>query len=298
MKASSFFTKKTTGLMRSNIDQVIREFGGGLHRSIFTGKGIEFKRLRLYNPMVDTPTAVDDMASHRLSDEPELEPYSRVHYNSKRISVVVLLDVSASMNIPSLKEEQAALLFWFVALSAFKYYDYFRVVTCDGSKPLGDSGMVSGEDELVSFFSFHNDVIRPSQYFSRFNSVYSYLSRCDLHDAVIFVISDFAYEWNKELLFLRNVGMRERNIKLVLCALDEWEEFSPSPYAMAIYDPRIGKVREYCQEELREIKSKVSAHFLSIEESVRPLGALFVKIPVLTDSLAVLKQSLRRIGFK
>lgn len=297
MKASSFFTKKTTGLMRSKINQIISEFHSGVHRSVFTGRGIEFKGLRPYNPIVDTPTAVDDMASHRLSDEPELEPYSRVHYYPKRISVIVLLDVGASMNIPSVKEEQAALLFWFMALSAFKHNDYFRVITYD-LKPLGDSGIVVGEDELVSFFSCHNDIIRPSQYFSRFNSVYSYLSRCDLHDTVIFVISDFAYEWNKELLFLRNVGMRERNIKLVFCALDEWEEFSPSSYSMAIYDPRLGRAREYCPEELIEIKSKASAHLLSIEESVRPLGAIFVKISILADPLSVLKQSLRRIGFK
>lgn len=297
MKASSFFTKKPTGLMRFKIDLVLRELYSGLDRSIFTNKGIEFKRLRPYNPIVDTPTAVDDMASHRLSDEPELEPYSRVHYAPKRISVVVLLNISGSMGIPAVKEEQASLLFWFMALSAFKHYDYFRVITYD-LKPLGDSGVVVSEDELVDFFSSHNDIAMPSKSFLRFDSVYSYLSQCDLHDTVLFVISDFAHDWNKELSFLRGALTRERNIKLVLCALDEWEDFSPSPYAMVIYDPRLGKYREYCPEELKELKSKALAHFLSIEESVRPLGALFIKVSILADPLAVLKQALLRIGFK
>lgn len=297
MQTSSFFKRKPAGLMRSKIDQVLREFHGGLHRSILTNKGVEFKRIRPYNPTVDTPTAVDDMASHRLSDEPELEPYSRVHYASKRISVVVLLNINGSMNIPAVKEEQTALLFWFTALSAFKHCDYFRVITYD-CKPFGDSDVVVNEDELVDFFSHHNDISRSSKRFSQFESVYSYLSQCDLHDTVIFVISDFAHKWNKEPVFLRSIGMRERNVKLVLCALNEWGDFSPPPYAMTIYDPCLGKPRQYCQEELKELKSKALAHLLSIEESMRPLGALFINISILADPLAALKQELRRIGFK
>ena len=115
---------------------------------------------------------------------------------------------------------------------------------------------------------------------------------------MIVVISDFAHRWNQEPALLRGLGMREHNVKLILCAIDEWEEFSASSYAMALRDPRSGLSRGYCREELRELKLKMSAHFAAIEESVRPLSAFFIRIPILTDPLAVVKQSLRRLGFK
>lgn len=296
MQTSPFFNKKPTGLMRFKIDQITKEFHGGMHRSMLTGKGIEFKRLRPYNPLVDTPTSVDDMASHRLSDEPEIEPYSRVHNVLRRISTLVLLDSGVTMRIPEAKEELASFIFWFTALSAFKQGDYFRVITYD-LMPFGDSGTVSSEGELIDFFIRHSKPTELSKRFSKFRSVYSYLSHCDLHDTLVFVISDFTFKWDEELSLLRSVGTRERNIKLIFFALDEWEEFSSSSYSMAIYDPRLGKVREFCQEELRELKIRASAHLLSVEESVRPISSLFIRIPILSDPAVIVKRALRRIGF-
>lgn len=297
MRTSSFFAKKPSGLMRAKIGQVLNEFRDGVHRSIFTGKGIEFKRLRPYNPLVDRPTAIDDMASHRLSEEPEFEPYSRVRYAPKRISALVLLDTSEAMLAPAVKEEQAALLFWFFALSAFKFYDRFRVIAY-AHRPLQDSDWLSGEDELADFFMRYHNLTKPPQRLLSFASVFSYLLHLELHDTVIFVISDFACAWNQEQVFLRGLGLRERNIKLVFCAIDEWEEFTPLPYAITMRDPRTGHRREYCREELRELKSKALAHLAAIEESLRPLGALFIRIPILADPLSIVRRALRRLEFK
>src|SRR3989344_3522918 len=152
MRASSFFTKKLSGFMRAEIDRVVAEFAGGFHRSVFSNKGIEFKRLREYSPF-DKPTAIDDMASSRLSEDPVLEPYSRVPYAAKKISVVTLLDIGDTMRAPAAKEEHAIKLFWFLALSAFKHYDSLRVIPNFGSgAPFQDSEWVSGEDELYEFF--------------------------------------------------------------------------------------------------------------------------------------------------
>lgn len=296
MQISQFFNKKPTSLMRFKIDQIMKEFRGGAHRSLLTGKGIEFKRIRPYNPLVDTPTSVDDMASHRLSDDPEIEPYSRVHNALRKISILILLDSSVTMQFPESKEEVASFIFWFAALSAFKQGDSFRVIAYD-SMSFADSGVVSGEGELIDFFIRHSRPTESSKRFSRFKSVYSYLYHCDLHDTIIFVISDFACKWGEEVSLLRSIGMRERNIKLVFFALDEWEEFSHSSYSMALYDPRFGRVREFCQEELRELKLMSSAHLLSIGESVRPIGIPLIKIPILSDPIIFVRQALRRIGF-
>ncbi|MBI2446363.1 MAG: hypothetical protein HYV51_00895 [Parcubacteria group bacterium] len=284
--------------MRAEIDRVVAEFSGGVHRSVFSNKGIEFKRLREYSPL-DKPTAIDDMASSRLSEDPVLEPYSRVPYAAKKISVVTLLDIGDTMRAPEIKKEHALKLFWFLALSAFKNYDFLRVILHSGSgAPIQDSEWMNGEDELSEFFARCAALPSPSPRFLRFQSVYSYLTHLELHDAAVFVISDFSHSWAEDELFIKRLNIREKNIKFIFCAIDEWGEFNPQPYAMTIRDPRSGYRRECYQEELQELKSGALAHFEAIEKNLRSLNAIFIRISIMADPLAVVKRALRRLGFK
>ncbi|MDO8591144.1 MAG: hypothetical protein Q7R65_04185 [bacterium] len=296
MQASSFFSKKPSGIMRVEIDRVVAEFRGGVHRSVFSNKGIEFKRLRQYSSL-DKPTAIDDMASSRLSEDPVLEPYSRIPYAAKKISVVILFDIGDTMRAPSAKEDRAAKLFWFFALSAFKHYDLLRVIPYSET-PLGDSEWVSGEDELIEFFARYALMSMPSPRFLRFRSVYSYLTHLELHDAAVFIISDFSHPWAEEESFLRRLNVRERNIKLIFFAIDDWEEFVLSGYAITMRDPRTGRMREYSSGELQEKRMSALAHLAGIEEGLRHLGATFIRIPLLADPLLIVRQVFRRIGFK
>ena len=296
MRTSSFFAKKPVGLMRAKIDRIIAEFSGGIHRSILSGKGIEFKRLRPYSPL-DPPTAIDDMASHRLSDEPDLNPYSRVRYTLKQVSILVLLDVGETMRAPAIKEERAALVFWFLAISAFKYLDRLRVIPY-AEHPLGDSGWIEGEDGLAEFFTRFGALSNPPARLSLVRSVYSYISRLELHDTIVFVISDFVDSRDEDSAELGQLGGRERNVKLVFCAVDEWEEFVPHGYSMRLCDPHLGVTREYSSGELNEMRTAALLRLSAIEESLRPLGAAFIRLPVLTDPLATLRQHFRRFGSK
>lgn len=296
MRTSSFFAEKPSSLMRVKIDRIVAEFRGGIHRSVLSGKGIEFKRLRPYSPL-DPPTAIDDMASSRLSEDPILEPYSRVRYTTKQVSTLVLLDVGETMRTPQIKEERAALVFWFLALSAFKYLDRLRVVPY-ALHPLDDSGWVDREDELTEFITRYGALLNPLARFSSARSVYSYISRLELHDTAIFVLSDFVCSWNDEPAELGRLGSRERNVKLVFCIVDEWEEFTPSGYSIRLYDPRRGSIREYSSGELDEMRTTALAKLAALEENLRPLGVTLIRFPVLCDPFFILKQSLRRLGFK
>lgn len=282
--------------MRAKIYRIIAEFRGGIHRSILSGKGIEFKRLRPYSPL-DPPMAIDDMASYRLSDDPVLEPYVRVRYTPKQASVLVLLDVGETMAAPSVKEERAALMFWFLALSAFKYLDCLRVIPYK-QHPLEDSGWVNGEEGLVEFFTRFGVLSNPPARLSSARSVYSYISRLELHDTIVFVLSDFTSLPGNELSELGQLGGRERNVKLVFCAIDEWEEFVPHGYSMRLYDPHLGVLREYSSGELNEMRTAALRRLSAVEESLRPLGAAFIRLPVLTDPLSILRQHFRRFGSK
>lgn len=297
MRTSSFFAQKPTGLKRVEIERVIAKSSWGIHRSIFSGKGIAFRRFRPYTPL-DRPTAIDDMASHRLSQDPEFEPYVRETYTSKKISALVLLDVGKTMQSLPAKEERAAILFWFLALSAFKYYDDFRVITY-APEPLGDSDWINEEEKLAEFISSYTRVLVPLPRLSRFTSVYSYLPKLELYDTAIFIISDFAHSWKEEPMFLRRLGGHTRNLKLVFCAIDEWEDFvPPSGYAIAICDPRTGRVREYSPRELREKRAAALVHLAQVEESLRPLGATFIRVPLLADPLLIIRRAFRRMGFR
>ena len=90
MQASSF-KKKPSVLIKLEIEQVISQFFVGLHQSILGGRGLEFKRLRPYDP-ADSLAARDDAASAKISEDPDLEPVSRDYYAERVISVYFLLD--------------------------------------------------------------------------------------------------------------------------------------------------------------------------------------------------------------
>lgn len=294
MRISSFFAKKPSNLMRVEIDRVVNEFLGGVHRSIFSMKGIEFKRLRPYS-IIDRSTAIDDMASSRLSEDPILEPYSRVPYAEKKISIVALLDIEDAMRAPKIKEEHAAKIFWFLALSAFKYCDFLRVIPYSRLH-FEDSGWLSGEDELIEFFTRYSALSSPNPRFLHFHSVYSYLNSIELRDAAVFIISDFSNSWFGNELNFKRIDILERNVKFVFFAIDEWGEFiPPARYSMAMRDYRIGSAREYSFEELYERRNAALEYFNKIEGNLRSFGALFIRIPLLDEPLLVVRRAFRRL---
>lgn len=294
---ASFFAKKPHERLRAEINRVLRQFDGGVHRSGLIGAGVEFKGLRPYSPF-DPPTAIDDLASARFSEESEFEPFSRMKYEKKQISVLVFIDVGVTMAEPPVKREYAARLFWLFALSTFsKTYDRFRTVPFS-VKPLYDSDWVRSEEALEEFLA-RLTLERPRPKFLRFPDIFSYCVELNLYDSLVVIISDFCWPWNNEPTALRRIGLAERNVKMLFCVLDEWEGFVSTGYGAEICDIRTGTRRYATDTELIQMKDSASRHLAAIQESIRPLGIPLLTFSLLEDPLHdIRKRLLRLLGFQ
>lgn len=295
MKAS-FFIKKPSQRIRLEIERVLRQFQSGMHRSALCGTGAEFQRLRPYSPF-DSAVSIDDMASSRLSEDPEFKPYSRVRYEHKKISVVMAVDVGESMHEPPAKETHTAALFWLFALSVFKSYDRLRVILFSG-QPLYDSDWLEGEEGLEEFLARCAFSEKPRPGLSRFLSTFTYFAELELRDSLVVILSDFCWAWRDEPSLLRRLGLAERNVKMLFCALDEWAGFTPTGYGMAIHDPKTHAVRQLSATELLEVKEDSSRRLALIQESVRPLGIPLLTFPLLEPALEEARKKFLRLGFR
>ena len=295
---TSFFTKfakRPTLRLQLELESVISKFSGGLHRSVISGVGLEFKRLRPYDPS-DSPTVIDDVASARYSEDPELEPLSREYYAERPISVIFLLDVDYTMEAPSEKYEHAATLFWLFALSAFEPHDLFRIL-CFRRGEMADSDFLTNEEAVEEWFASWSKGRGPR--FERLQSgnIFAHLAGWSLRDAVVILVSDFSWDWARELRSLRQLGVHDNNIRVVFFALDEWADYISTGYGMSLRDPRTGTVCHYTDEELLELRAAHEEHVERIRSGIRPLGIPLVTIPLLAEPLALIQRKFSQMGY-
>ena len=288
---------KPTVLLCLEIDKILAQSRNGIHRSAIAGRGIDFKTIRPYDPS-DSLAVIDYMVSARVSEDPELQPMSRVYYTEKEISVVAVVDVGKSMAIIPRKMEQAFAILWLFALSAFKYHDCFRVISF-ADELIRDSDLIRDEGTLENFV-VHGDVSVDHASSSRRRNVFSYLAQLEMRDMILVVISDFAAPWDKEPEMLRRLGVFEHNITVIVFAIDEWSDARPHPYGVRLFDP---KNKSVVFDDMRaggelSIRARAAVmHLQRIEQSIRPLSGVFVRIPVLSDPLDVARKVFTRMGF-
>lgn len=294
--ANTSFLQRPTQLVRLEIGKVLAQFRSGVHRSAMIGRGVDVRSIRPYDPS-DSPSIIDYMVSARVSDDPELQPMSRVYFTEKEISVVALVDVGASMAFMPRKMEYANILSWLFALSAFASHDRFRFISF-GNRSLDDSGWI-----------FHEDILQKGMAWTTFpigaNNTYcadalSYVAGLNIRDAVIVMISDFAFLWDRPQAILRCFGFLEHNVTMILFLLDEWSDFRSSAYGMNFTDHAISAGMPQDMREGRSLCALVQAacaHFQDIEQSVKPLSVACVRIPLLSDPLHVTHRELTRMGF-
>ena len=293
----SAITQKPSRLLRLEIEKVLAQFRSGIHRSMIMGRGIELKTVRPYDPS-DDMAVIDYMVSARVSEEPELQPMSRVYYTEKEISVVTAIDVGQSMALLPRKREQMLAIFWLFALSAFKSHDRFRAISFAGERTR-DSDWIPDEGTLGDMMT-HGDLAIDDTSRSRGGNVFSYLAELEMRDTVLVVISDFAHVWDKEPAILRRLGMFEHNIKMIFFAIDEWSDASPHPYGIRFFDP---KQNELVFDDMRaggdvSMRARAAAvHLKEVAQSIAQLSGVFIQIPLLANPLDVARKEFTRMGF-
>lgn len=295
---SSFFTKKPTNNLRLEIDRVIMQFRGGIHRSAMTGLGFEFKSIRPYDPS-DSPTAIDWLVSARMSEDPELEPYSRTYHPEKEIVILVLLDINDSMYFPPKKQEQAQDLVWLFALSAFRYNDRFRIMLFRQGE-LFDSLWVNNEDSLEQFLGSQNS-FRVVDHRQTFADVFMYIATLNLHNTIIVFVSDFCTEWKEEPKTIRHLDVYGNNIRTIFLALDEWRGFTPARYGVTLRDPEDGTVQQYDlrkNSDFEQMAKKAEEKFSQVAKSVKSLSIPLIRIPLLEDPIKIVRKEFLKLGFE
>ena len=297
MKTSFFtkFTQRPALRLQLEMDAVISAFLGGLHKSIAAGSGFEFKRLRPYDP-ADNPRVIDDVRAASFSEDPELEPLSREYHDERKISFFFLIDSRESMRVPVKKQEDTAILFWLIALSAFEAHDPLHVFGFSSTEVIV-SDILTSEEETEDFFMSVEMGCGPRSELLSGGNIFSHIAGLSLSDAVIIVVSDFRDTWKHELLSLRRLGLSENNISVAFFALDEWAGFSASGYGMTVRDPITDRMRYRSANEFRLLRKKNEEHFAEIQKSVRSLAIPFLSFSLIEDPLESMRRQLIHSGF-
>lgn len=281
---ASFFPEKPSELLRLKIERVLFQIRGGIHKSKVKGEGPEFRGFRPWDPS-DNPARINYPASYKISPELD-EIVVRTSHGEKRISVVAILDWRVTMGYPLRKLEHAAALFWLFALSAFKEQDRFRaIVVLDDS--LVDSGWILGENALEGFWEEVLVQREPdAAILHQGIGPVSLLAESRLGDAFLAVISDFCAPWDKEIEALDWLGMRARNVKGVLIALDEWLGFESGGYGVDLRDPRTGAVCRMSPENIRAAVRNSERRLTALEERISHHPISLFRIPLICDPIA------------
>jgi uncharacterized protein (DUF58 family) len=293
----SILVKKPIHRLPLGIRKVIISIYTGAHNSLISGKGLNFKGFRPYKSS-DNPLHIDDSVSERISSMPDLEPWVRTYYTERTVNVTCVLDTRPSMTAPLRKQEYAAELVWLFALSAFEYNDPFRLIVFHPNASY-DSGWMSSEDQFTTFLHalssnrIHPTILRKNQ------DMFSFLVTLQLHDTLMVGISDFTANWGKEIDSLRFLNMSKKNIRVVLCGLDEWKGFSPQSYGAVFMEP--GSQISH-QDDLRKGRNtdrrrqEAEDRFRAIAQRAHSRSVTFIPIPLLEEPITEVRRTfLRRL---
>ena len=290
-----FFLKKPAGIQHLEISRVINSFYGGVHRSVLGGKGSEFKNFRPYDPS-DNLRVIDWPTSAKISENPELEPVSRVYNPERQISVVLAVDLSPSMSHPFKKLETAFGILWLFFLSAFRYRDRTKAIFFANAS-LADSDWLFDESALEIFMkkSFFPAQKAPD---CSILELARHLGGLNLYDTLFVMVSDFNSDFQNMANIFRRLDFQKRNIKGLAFRLDEWSGFNPVKHGVLLKDPESGKILSADlrrNSRLSKIAEKSERAADSVALSLRPLGFSFINLSLVADPMAEAGHKLSKI---
>ena len=258
MKASQEITRKIRRLELHTKRLVESSFAGQYH-SVFKGQGMNFEEVRPYAPG-DEIRSIDWNVSARTGDL-----HIKKFTEEREVTVMILLDVSASGNFGSIHESKREIAAEVAAVLAFSaIYNNDKV------------GLLLFSDQIELFIPpkkgrlHHLRLIREMFYFqpkSRKTNIHSaleYLNKVMHRRAIVFLISDFLdeHDFSRPL----NVTSKRHDV-IALPIIDPVEEALPNVGVMTLEDPETGmqveidtgssKLREAYRVETRRRASEL-----------------------------------------
>lgn len=212
--------------------RMVSDVFAGQYQSVFKGRGMEFDEVREYQPG-DEIRSIDWNVTARMN-----HPYIKKFVEERELSVMLLLDVSASCafaSIRQLKSRLAAEICSLLAFSAIRNNDKV--------------GLIIFSDKVEKFVPSRKGprhilrIIREALYFkpqgmaTDINAALEYLNRITRCKTVCFMISDFYSPDFKKMLALTN----KRHDLVAISLTDPLELNLPNAGIVRFQDPENGK---------------------------------------------------------
>mgnify|MGYP001582580205 FL=1 len=179
--------------------RMVSDVFAGQYQSVFKGRGMEFDEVREYQPG-DEIRSIDWNVTARMN-----HPYIKKFVEERELTVILLLDVSASCAFASLRQLKSRLAAEICSLLAFSAIRNNDKV-----------GLIIFSDKVEKFVPARKGlrhilrIIREALYFkplgkaTDINAALEYLNRITCRKTVCFMISDFYSPDFKKMLALTN----------------------------------------------------------------------------------------------
>jgi len=251
----------------------------GQYHSVFKGRGMAFEEVRQYQ-WGDDVRLIDWNVSARMSDV-----YVKLFVEEREMTVILLVDVSASEGFGTVRQNKAALLARLaatLAFSAIKNNDRVGLVMFTDRVELfvppkkGKKHVLRVVSEILRF--------RPERRGTDLNAGLDFLGRIARRKAVVFLLSDFIASG-----YDRAVRLAAAKHDLVpVCITDPREEELPDVGILHLEDPETGEVGvvDTSSARVREaFKTSVLKRRAERERLFRRLQMDFINIATSTEDL-------------
>jgi uncharacterized protein (DUF58 family) len=228
-------------------NRIVTEVLAGRYHSVFKGRGIEFSEVREYQ-YGDDIRSIDWNVFARLG-----QPYIKKFVEERELTVILLVDVSASIRFgtkKAFKSDVAAEISALLSFSAIKNNDKVGVIffsdTIEKYIP-----PKKGRNHVLRLI---RDVLcyEPKGKTTNLNSAFEYLNKVIKKKSVVFVISDFMAEDYEKSLKITN----KRHDIIPVCLVDPMERELPDIGIIELEDEETGEVVIVDTSEVQDEYSK------------------------------------------
>lgn len=205
----------------------VNDLFGGIYRSVFKGRGLEFEEVREYQAGDDI-RSIDWNVTARMQN-----PYVKNYQEERELTVMLIVDISSSAHFghsKRLKSELIAEIGAVLAFSAIKNHDKVGLLLFSNQIELylppkkGKRHVLRVIRELLFFKPQHNG--------TDLYSALSFLGKVQKHKSICFLISDFIGEICKQELLLT----AKRHEVIAIQIYDDYERQFPSLGLMTLKD--------------------------------------------------------------
>ncbi|PID58599.1 DUF58 domain-containing protein [candidate division KSB3 bacterium] len=213
-------------------NRLVSDSLAGEYHSVFKGRGMEFSEVREYQPGDDI-RLIDWNVTARMG-----HPYVKLHVEERELTVIFLVDASASGSfgtVDQMKGELAVELCAVLAFSAIRNNDKVGLITFtdDVEKYIpakkGRNHVLRVIRELLYF--------KPQRAGTNIQSALDYLNKVITRKAVIFLVSDFMDDSYEQAL---RVTSRKHDV-IPISITDPREEELPSVGLLDLEDAESGE---------------------------------------------------------